>query len=183
MAAPTPLRSDYDGPALRRLAKASADADQRQRLLALAVICDSGRRGSWHTPLRAPSPAHQVGRYLRRHLPQKRARARASPCPSATPPPCSCISARPSDKVSRNKGLQILRRELTDKYIGTGFKAMRRDPLGGMTGHTYRAARGRGAAANPGTARVAPPQTVCAARSLLVCPPGSSTFCEPSSTT
>lgn len=45
MAAPIGLRSDYDGARLRRLAKASADANQTRRLLALAVIYDGGRRG------------------------------------------------------------------------------------------------------------------------------------------
>ena len=45
MAAPIPLRGDYDGATLRRLAKASEDADQTRRLLALAVIYDGGRRG------------------------------------------------------------------------------------------------------------------------------------------
>ena len=44
MAAPVPLREDYDGPALRALAKASKDAKQTRRLLALAVIYDGGRR-------------------------------------------------------------------------------------------------------------------------------------------
>lgn len=45
MAAPIPLRTDYDGEALRRLAKGSSDANQTRRLLALAVIYDGGRRG------------------------------------------------------------------------------------------------------------------------------------------
>ena len=45
MAAPVALRSDYDGKALRRLAKASKDADQTRRLLALAVVYDGGSRG------------------------------------------------------------------------------------------------------------------------------------------
>ena len=45
------LREDFDGPALRRLAKASKDAGQSRRLLALAEIYDGGlsprrRRGS-----------------------------------------------------------------------------------------------------------------------------------------
>lgn len=44
MAAPVWLRSDYDGMRLRELAKASADANQTRRLLALAVIYDGGRR-------------------------------------------------------------------------------------------------------------------------------------------
>ena len=45
MAAPVPLRSDYDGATLRRLAKTSGDANQTRRLLALAVLYDGGRRG------------------------------------------------------------------------------------------------------------------------------------------
>ncbi len=39
------LRSDFGGSDLRRLARESRDADQTRRLLALAVICDGGRRG------------------------------------------------------------------------------------------------------------------------------------------
>lgn len=38
------LRDDFDGPRLRRLARASKDAAQSRRLLALAVIYDGGRR-------------------------------------------------------------------------------------------------------------------------------------------
>ncbi len=38
------LRADFDGPRLRRLAKASKDAGQSRRLLALAVIYDDGGR-------------------------------------------------------------------------------------------------------------------------------------------
>lgn len=45
MVAPIPLRADYDSVTLRRLAKASADANQTRRLLALAVIYDGGQRG------------------------------------------------------------------------------------------------------------------------------------------
>lgn len=45
MAAPIPLRTDYDGMTLRRLAKASSDASQTRRLLALSVIYDGGERG------------------------------------------------------------------------------------------------------------------------------------------
>ncbi len=45
MAAAIPLCSDYDGPALRRLAKASHDANQARRLLALAAIYDGSSRG------------------------------------------------------------------------------------------------------------------------------------------
>lgn len=44
MAAPVPLRGDYDGSTLRGLAKASKDARQTRRLLALAVIYDGGSR-------------------------------------------------------------------------------------------------------------------------------------------
>ena len=44
MAAPILLRTDYDGEALRRLAKASGDANQTRRLLALAAIYDGGGR-------------------------------------------------------------------------------------------------------------------------------------------
>ena len=39
------LRDDFGGAALRRLARASRDADQTRRLLALAVIYDGGSRG------------------------------------------------------------------------------------------------------------------------------------------
>ena len=46
MAAPIALRDDYDGAALRRLARSSDDANQTRRLLALAVICDGGLRGA-----------------------------------------------------------------------------------------------------------------------------------------
>ena len=38
------LREDFDGATLRRLAKGSKDAGQSRRLLALAEICDGGRR-------------------------------------------------------------------------------------------------------------------------------------------
>ena len=44
MAAPIRLREDYDGARLRALAKASNDADQTRRLLALAAIYDGGSR-------------------------------------------------------------------------------------------------------------------------------------------
>lgn len=44
MGAAIPLRGDYDGVTLRRLAKASEDANQTRRLLALAVIYDGGKR-------------------------------------------------------------------------------------------------------------------------------------------
>ena len=44
MAAPIPLRSDYDSRMLRRLARGSRDATQTRRLLALATVYDGGRR-------------------------------------------------------------------------------------------------------------------------------------------
>jgi putative transposase len=44
MAAPVALRGDYDSKALRGLAKASDDADQTRRLLALAAVYDGGSR-------------------------------------------------------------------------------------------------------------------------------------------
>ncbi len=45
MSSPMALRADYDGTSLRRLAKASKDANQTRRLLALAVVYDGGKRG------------------------------------------------------------------------------------------------------------------------------------------
>jgi transposase len=45
MAAPIALREDFDGLALRGLAKKTRDANQSRRLLALAEIYDSGSRG------------------------------------------------------------------------------------------------------------------------------------------
>ena len=44
MAAAIALRSDFDGIALRRLAKGTKDSAQARRLLALAEICDGGPR-------------------------------------------------------------------------------------------------------------------------------------------
>ncbi|MEM7670461.1 MAG: IS630 family transposase [Pseudomonadota bacterium] len=44
MGAAIPLRADFTGDDLRRLAKASRDAGQMRRLLALATICDGGSR-------------------------------------------------------------------------------------------------------------------------------------------
>ena len=46
MAAPIGLRDDFDGAALRALAKRSRDAAQSRRLLALAEIYDGGRRSA-----------------------------------------------------------------------------------------------------------------------------------------
>ncbi len=45
MSAAIPLRDDFDGPALRALAKGSKDANQTRRLLCLALIYEGGRRG------------------------------------------------------------------------------------------------------------------------------------------
>jgi len=45
MAAPIPLRCDFDAAALRQLARRSRDASQARRLLALAVISDGAARG------------------------------------------------------------------------------------------------------------------------------------------
>ena len=44
MGAAVALREDYDGPGLRRLAKATKDAGQSRRLLAVAEIFDNGTR-------------------------------------------------------------------------------------------------------------------------------------------
>ena len=44
MGAAIALRGDFDGPGLRRLAKAAKDAGQSRRLLALAEIYDGGAR-------------------------------------------------------------------------------------------------------------------------------------------
>ena len=44
MSAAVPLRPDFSVDDLRRLARASRDAGQSRRLLALAVICDGGGR-------------------------------------------------------------------------------------------------------------------------------------------
>ena len=46
MSAAIPLREDFDGAYLRRLAKASKDAKQTRRLLSLALIYDGGRRSA-----------------------------------------------------------------------------------------------------------------------------------------
>ena len=45
MSASIALRDDYDGAMLRRLAKASRDANQTRRLLSLALIYDGASRG------------------------------------------------------------------------------------------------------------------------------------------
>ncbi len=44
MGAPITLRGDFDGPALRRLARVTKNANQSRRLLALAEIYDGGSR-------------------------------------------------------------------------------------------------------------------------------------------
>lgn len=44
MSAAIPLRDDFDGPALRSLAKFSKNANQTRRLLCLAMIYEGGRR-------------------------------------------------------------------------------------------------------------------------------------------
>lgn len=44
MSAAIPLRDDFDGAALRALARASKDANQTRRLLCLALIYEGGRR-------------------------------------------------------------------------------------------------------------------------------------------
>ena len=44
MATPIPLRDDFDGAGLRRLAREAKDANQARRLLALATIYDGGSR-------------------------------------------------------------------------------------------------------------------------------------------
>ena len=44
MAAPVPLRTDFDATRLRALAKQSRDADQTRRLLAVAAIYDGASR-------------------------------------------------------------------------------------------------------------------------------------------
>ena len=44
MSTPIPLHDDFDGPTLRRAAKATKDAAQARRLLSLAVIYDGGSR-------------------------------------------------------------------------------------------------------------------------------------------
>ena len=46
MSAAVPLRDDFDGPALRALAKASKDANQTRRLLSLALIYEGESRGT-----------------------------------------------------------------------------------------------------------------------------------------
>jgi putative transposase len=44
MSIPVPLRTDFDAVALRRAAKATKDAAQGRRLLALAEVYDGGTR-------------------------------------------------------------------------------------------------------------------------------------------
>ena len=58
MAAAVKLRQDYDGPALRALAKRARDAGQSRRLLVLAAIYEGSSRGA----------AAQLGRKQRRTI-------------------------------------------------------------------------------------------------------------------
>ena len=44
MAAPVPLRPDFDAPRLRALARRSRDPDQTRRLMALAAIYEGASR-------------------------------------------------------------------------------------------------------------------------------------------
>jgi transposase len=44
MSIPVPLRGDLDAPGLRRLVRSTKDANQAQRLLALATICAGSKR-------------------------------------------------------------------------------------------------------------------------------------------
>jgi len=90
MAAPVALRSDYDGATLRRLAKVSDDANQTRRLLALAVVCDGGRRSEaasiggvglqvvrdWVLRFNAEGPDGLVDRKARGKTPKLTARQR-----------------------------------------------------------------------------------------------------------
>jgi hypothetical protein len=84
MSIPVPLRTDFDAVALRRAAKATKDAAQGRRLLALAEIYDGGTRmrpgsaGSGSPPLgvmtttsdRSPCETRRPGREpLRAALP------------------------------------------------------------------------------------------------------------------
>ena len=55
MAAPVPLRSDFDAGSLRALAKGSRDPAQTRRLLALPVISAGGSRPDWLV-YTSPSP-------------------------------------------------------------------------------------------------------------------------------
>jgi hypothetical protein len=55
MAAPVPLRPDFDAAALRTLAKQSRDPDQIRRLLALATIYDGQPVGGGPQWLRHPA--------------------------------------------------------------------------------------------------------------------------------
>src|SRR3954451_13977381 len=75
MAAPVPLRPDYDAEALRALAKSSHDPDQTRRLLALSAIYAGGSRSEaaalggvrlqtlrgWGLALNADGPCGLIG--------------------------------------------------------------------------------------------------------------------------
>lgn len=84
MGAAIGLRTDYDGEALRRLAKMSRDAKQTRRLLALAAIYDGGSRSEaaklggvglqivrdWVVRLNAEGPDGLVDRKARGGMPK-----------------------------------------------------------------------------------------------------------------
>ena len=114
MGAAIALRDDFDGPGLRRLAKAAKDAGQSRRCLALAGIYDDGARsdaarmsgvglqvirdwvlrlGATRNPAQgAPGPTYPVGLYLRRHL--SRARRRGGPRPASLQHPGHAMASR-----------------------------------------------------------------------------------------
>ncbi len=92
MAAAIPLRGDYDGGGLRALAKASGDANQTRRLLALAVIYDGGKRADaaalggvglqvirdWVVRFNGEGPAGLIDRKARGAVPKLDADQRAA---------------------------------------------------------------------------------------------------------
>lgn len=87
-----PLRTDRDGATLRRLAKASDDANQTRRLLALAAIYDGGERSDaaalggvglqlirdWVVRFNAHGPAGLVDRKAPGQTPKPNAARRAA---------------------------------------------------------------------------------------------------------
>ncbi len=92
MGAAIRLRADYAGAMLRRLAKASSDANQTRRLLALAVIYDGGKRSDaaalggvglqvvrdWFVRLNADGPAGLIDRKAPGQTPKLDAAQRAA---------------------------------------------------------------------------------------------------------
>ena len=87
MAAPIALREDFDGLALRVLARKTRDSNQGRRLLALAEIYDAGSRGQAalqhiSSPISSAPSA------------PTRAKAQALSCRSATARPWLCIWPR-----------------------------------------------------------------------------------------